>query len=182
MKRTLTKVKESKGDLLHLALLSLRTTPVDTNLPSPAELLQGRKMRNTLPDKSSSLSPLQTDTYEKLIARQNKQKEYFDCRGVRELPPLQTGEKVLTYEHNTGLWSPATVVEKCQEPRSYLLQTPNGGIRRRNHRDVRTLGRPPQQVNLADDHRPPKTPPPPPYREHNRQEEMHTTQDQGAEL
>ena len=170
VKRTLTKVKESNGDL-HLALLSLRTTPVDTNLPSPAELLQGRKMRNTLPDKSSSLSPLQTDTYEKLIARQNKQKEYFDCRGVRELPPLQTGEKVLTYEHNTGLWGPATVVEKCQEPRSYLLQTPNGGIRRRNRRDIRTLGRPPQQVNLEDAHRPPETPPPPPDWEPNRQEE-----------
>ncbi|XP_014671070.1 PREDICTED: uncharacterized protein K02A2.6-like isoform X3 [Priapulus caudatus] len=168
VKRTLTKVKESNGDL-HLALLSLRTTPVDTDLPSPAELLQGRKMRNTLPDKLSSLSAAQTDTYEKLIARQNKQKENYDCRGVKELPPLRTGEKVLTYEHNTGVWSPATVVEACREQRSYLIQTPNGGIRRRNRRDVRTLGCPPQHVNSEGDHRLPKAPPLPPDRAQDRQ-------------
>lgn len=156
VKRTLTKVQEAKGDL-HLALLSLRTTPVDTDMPSPDELLQGRKMRNTLPAKTDGLSPLQSEVYEKLIARQNRQKENFDNRGVKELPPLRAGEKVLAREHDTGLWSPATVVEKCQEPRSYLLQTPNGGIRRRNRRDLRSLSNPPRQMHFEDDH---GTPPP----------------------
>ncbi|XP_047502945.1 uncharacterized protein K02A2.6-like [Penaeus chinensis] len=48
VKNTIDKAKRSNKDP-EMALLTLRTTPLDSNLPSPAELLIGRKMRRTYP-------------------------------------------------------------------------------------------------------------------------------------
>ena len=48
VKRTLEKVAKDNGDP-HLALLYLRSTPVDSKLPSPAQLLQHRSFTDTLP-------------------------------------------------------------------------------------------------------------------------------------
>ena len=47
-KRTLEKIAKDNGDP-HLALLYLRSTPVDSKLPSPAQLLQHRSFMDTLP-------------------------------------------------------------------------------------------------------------------------------------
>ena len=47
MKKLFTKAKESGGDP-HLAMLCLRTTPIDHNLPSPCELLNGRRYKSNL--------------------------------------------------------------------------------------------------------------------------------------
>ena len=68
-----------------LALLCLRTTPIDSSLTSPAELLQGRKFRNNLPMKVYH-SPHLNEVYKKLQQRQERRKEVFDARGVRDLP------------------------------------------------------------------------------------------------
>ena len=38
--------------------------------------------------------------------------------------------------HPSSLWSPAVVHERCQEPRSYVLETPNGRMLRRNGRHI----------------------------------------------
>ncbi|XP_029636815.1 uncharacterized protein LOC115212115 [Octopus sinensis] len=47
VKRTLVKCQETKEDP-HLALLSLRVTPLRADMKSPAELLNGRKYKTTL--------------------------------------------------------------------------------------------------------------------------------------
>ena len=52
VKRTLEKVAKDNGDP-YLALLYLRSTPVDSKLPSPAQLLQRRSFMDTLPKISS---------------------------------------------------------------------------------------------------------------------------------
>ena len=52
VKKLFTKAKESGGDP-HLAMLCLRTTPIDHNLPSPCELLNGRRYKSNLPAISS---------------------------------------------------------------------------------------------------------------------------------
>ena len=44
VKKLFTKAKESGGDP-HLAMLCLRTTPIYHNLPSPCELLNGRRYK-----------------------------------------------------------------------------------------------------------------------------------------
>ena len=48
IKKTMKKAEESNADI-DLALLCLRTTPIDSNLPSPDELLYSRKPRSNLP-------------------------------------------------------------------------------------------------------------------------------------
>ena len=48
VKKLFTKAKENSGDP-HLAMLCLRTTPIDHNLPSPCELLNGRRYKSNLP-------------------------------------------------------------------------------------------------------------------------------------
>ena len=47
VKHVMKKSRQSGQDL-DLALLCLRTTPIDSKLPSPAELLNGRKAQSTL--------------------------------------------------------------------------------------------------------------------------------------
>ena len=47
VKRMLKKCKKTNQDI-HLALLNLRATPVDSRLPSPAEMLLGRPVRTLL--------------------------------------------------------------------------------------------------------------------------------------
>ncbi|XP_054769307.2 uncharacterized protein K02A2.6-like [Lytechinus pictus] len=140
IKSTLKKVKMTGGDP-DLALLCLRTTPIDSSLPSPAELLQGRKYRSNLPMKMHS--DHQSEIKEKLRQRQERQKDDFDRRGVRELPPLVPDQKVTVFDHVSETCAPATVIQKCQlEPRSYMIQTPNGSVLRRNRRDLRSLENP----------------------------------------
>ncbi|XP_033113071.1 uncharacterized protein K02A2.6-like [Anneissia japonica] len=50
IKKTLIKCKEAGQDP-NLALLAIRTTPIKDNSKSPAELLNGRKYKTTLPSK-----------------------------------------------------------------------------------------------------------------------------------
>ena len=50
VKKTILECKEVKEDI-DLALLALRTTPLSTNVASPAKLLNGRAFKSTLPGK-----------------------------------------------------------------------------------------------------------------------------------
>ena len=50
--QTIKKCKKEKQSL-HLAMLDLRATPVDSKLPSPAEILMGRPITTLLPSPTS---------------------------------------------------------------------------------------------------------------------------------
>ncbi|XP_029653414.1 uncharacterized protein K02A2.6-like [Octopus sinensis] len=70
VKRTLVKCRETKEDP-HLALLYLRATPLRADMKSPAELLNGRKYKTTLPTKIQP--PIdQEETRAKLAATQEQ--------------------------------------------------------------------------------------------------------------
>ena len=135
VKGVLTKAKESGSDP-YLALLCLRTTPVDQNLPSPAEILYSRKIRANLPFVSLK-TPNKTKRIRKALQdRQKSQKLYHD-RNARDLPRIKSGESVLLQKDNRGPWIPAKTLRHAEQPRSYIVETPDGGIYRRNRRHLR---------------------------------------------
>ncbi|GFS11854.1 transposon Ty3-I Gag-Pol polyprotein [Elysia marginata] len=66
-----------------------------------------------------------------LEQRQAVQKGYFD-RQAHDLPPLLENQQVSVQDTGTGLWSPVTIVKHSGEPRSYIIETPDGTTLRRN--------------------------------------------------
>ena len=134
VKNTLKKAKASALDP-DIALLCLRTTPVDHVIPSPAELLYTRKIQGNLPVKLSNPIAHKDIIHQRLEQRQAIQKEYHD-RHAHDLPPLITGQDVYVQNQQTGLWKPATVQAKCMEPRSYVVETDDGQTLRRNRRHI----------------------------------------------
>lgn len=84
MKKTFQKAKKSNTDP-NMALLCLWSTPIDSQLPSPSELLFGRQVQDTLPRKAKKNAS--RDVILRLQGRQAKQKYYFD-RSTKSLPNL----------------------------------------------------------------------------------------------
>ena len=76
VKKTMLKARQSSTDP-DLSLLCLHTTPIDNNLPSPAELLYSRQLRSNLPLLSSH-TPQDTAVHKNLHAHQRTQKKYHD--------------------------------------------------------------------------------------------------------
>ena len=128
-----------KQDDVFLALLSYRATSIPELGASPAELMFGRKIRTTLPVAPRCLVP-QTQDHEELRERdaawKERQRKNFDRHhGVRQLPELQPDEPVLVKLDDKRGWQlPAKIVGKCA-PRSYIVETPNGQLRR-NRRNL----------------------------------------------
>ena len=122
VKNLLQKCKESGSDP-QLAMLCLRTTPVDHHLPSPAELLNNRMYQSNLPGVSRPVILLNQQTDQeassKLQHRQILQKFYHD-RSAKELPPLPTGSSVSLFNPLNKKWEPGTV--QSQGPGPQILQ------------------------------------------------------------
>ena len=114
-----------------MTMLCLRATPIANNLPSPSELLNGRQYQTNLPTAGVRTDG---DTSDKLFERQLQQKLYHD-QSARELPPLIKEEPVRML--CDGKWEPARVVSQAEAPRSYNVETPAGGVYRRNRRHLR---------------------------------------------
>ena len=142
VKAALLKAKTTHRDP-DMALLCLRTTPIDHKLPSPAELLLGRVIQDNLPRKITRDASSEVVT-PRLEERQELQKFYHD-RSARQLPELTPGQRVTIQDQTTLKWKPAEVREKLAGvPRSYAVTTPNG----RELRRTRTHIRPAPQNNI----------------------------------
>lgn len=135
VKNCIRKAKQSKTDV-SMALLALRATPVDAKLPSPAELLTSRKYKANLPVKIGNRSHNKYEVGQRLQDRQIKQKYYHD-RNTKGLSSLSPGQNVFVQSQDTGKWSPGKIVSQRSEPRSYDIETPTGGILRRNRRHIK---------------------------------------------
>ena len=110
-------------------LLAYRSTPLACGF-SPAQLLMGRKIRNTVPMFHTQLSP-QWPNLEKLQARESnskvKQQLTFNNRHrATPLTQLESGTGVLVKD----LKCPGVVVEAAKTPRFYVVETPTSTIRR----------------------------------------------------
>lgn len=133
-KRAVKTVKHllKNADDPFLALLSYRSTPLPWCGMSPAELLMGRKIRTTLPQTTDSLVPQWPYLQEFRSANEEfkrKQKADHDRRHrVQDLPtiPDNTAVWVTTGGHHTT----GRTVTTAHTPRSYIVRTPSGEIRR----------------------------------------------------
>ena len=136
VKQVLKKAKVTSVDP-ELALLCIRSTPINNQIGSPANLLYGRTIRSNLPLRTSG----QEDTLSALKQRQEDQRYYYN-RSAKDRPEMQIGQTVGLQDPKTLKWMPGRIVDKCDEPRSYIVQTPNGSRLRRNQRFLKDLATP----------------------------------------
>ena len=118
-------VKE--GKLWNYGLLQYRTTPISSTLPSPLEMLTGRKPHSSLPQLPSSIDH-NMDTsriHQELLRRQPNN---ATSTGAMDLEP---GQPVFVKEVHGNVWRTATVDQPAAEPDSYWIRFPDDSILRR---------------------------------------------------
>lgn len=118
----------------YLSLLAYRATPL-ANGYSPAQLLMGRRLRTTVPQLPSMLLPELPDR-ERIAAveRERRQKDaaVFNKRHrARDLSPISPGTDVWMVD----MKAEGTVMSPHTAPRSYLVEGPQGVVRR-NRKDL----------------------------------------------
>ena len=134
-----------KNQDIYLALLTYRSTPLHNGY-SPSELLMGRKLRTQLPTLPNNLKPAvpkPIDDKENQY-RQNQEQNFNRRHRAKELPVLQPGDQVwLRDQQRYG-----QVIEKTQNPRSYLVKASNGSTVRRNRTAIVFTGK--EQLNTGE--------------------------------
>jgi hypothetical protein len=123
---------EDSGEDPYIALLNLRSTGRG-NLPSPSEILMGRKLNNRLPMTHKMLKPkiVSHKVREKLIDNKNKSKKHYD-KNATALPNLKNGQKVMFKKYPRSTWSQGYIKDFCTRPRSYIVEDENGNHYERN--------------------------------------------------
>ena len=130
VKSALQKTKTTNADP-NMALLCLRSTPIGNNLPSPAELLLGRKLQDNLP-RVIQRSYNSEDITKHLNERQEIQRLYHD-RSVKTLPVLPSGTSITIQDPVTQKIGTRDRKEKVETaPRLCMVTTQNGSELRHN--------------------------------------------------
>lgn len=113
----------------YLALLAYRTSPLQNGF-SPAELLMGRQLKTRLPVLPSHLKPLQKDPScvesREAIYREKQCGSFNTRHRATDLPPLDTGSSVYIRDMERD----GTVIQQTPSPRSYIVATDKGTVRR----------------------------------------------------
>ena len=139
-------LKKSKDP--YQSLMAYRATPLESGL-SPAELLMGRKIRTRIPTLPSMLMP--TWPYleqfrDKDSKLKTRQKRDFDNRHLaRDLPELPVGNPVWIVDQKVE----GKVIDKAGTPRSYMVESPNGKLRR-NRCHLKALPSPSPKSEITD--------------------------------
>ena len=108
----------------HLALLALQATPIDTKLPSQAELLYQCWLRTTILAKICNSDPSAIQVCELIDTHSEAAKAQTD-KHSKTLAPLYAGQPVAMYDTLQKIWVPPTVI--CVHPwDSYQVCTSNG--------------------------------------------------------
>ena len=108
----------------HLALLALQATPIDTKLPSPAELLYQHWLRTTILAKICNSDPSAIHVHEQINACSEAAKSQAE-KHSKTLAPLYAGQPVAMYDTLQKIWVPTTVIHVLPQ-NSYQVCTSNG--------------------------------------------------------
>ena len=114
------------GKLGNYGLMQYRTTPISSTLPSPLEMLTGRRPHSTLPQLPSSIGKnMETSRIqEELLRRQPN-----TSTGAHT--DLDPGQPVFVKEVSANVWKTTTVDQPAAEPDSYWVRFPDNAILRR---------------------------------------------------
>lgn len=141
------------------ALMVYRATPIAATGYSPAELMMGRRMKTTVPILPELLQPNWPD-YESAFNNDEATKRvyghhYDRHHGAKQLPPLQPGDAVRLKRDDERRWSAnGTVLARADAPRSFIVETSDGGVYRRNRKHLlKVPPEPPRTSETTDDHR-----------------------------
>ena len=116
-----------EGKPWNFGLLQYRTTPISSMLPSPLEMLTGRKPCLNLPQIPSSIGHnMDTSRIHKELLRRSPTTS--TSTGTTELEP---GQPVFVKEVHGIVWRTATVDQPAAEPDSYWVRFPDNSILRR---------------------------------------------------
>ena len=127
-----------------LAMLIYRATHLTTSIPSPAELLSGRKYRALLPTKSPIQNPHYQVVREQMMKDKIKMCKHYK-KTARDLPSLPQNQRVYVQVHpQCNQWVPATITKTpvASQPRLYSVESTKGAQLVRN----RCFIRPAQEI------------------------------------
>ena len=117
-----------EGKQWNFGLLQYWTTPISSTLPSPLEMLTGRKPCLNLPQIPSSIGHnMDTSRIHKELLRRQPTATSTST-GATELEPGQT---VFVKEVHGNVWRTATIDLPAAEPDSYWVRFPDNSILRR---------------------------------------------------
>ena len=109
----------------YMALLTYRSTPLPWCDLSPAELLMGRRMRNTLPQTKEQLIPswgYLPDFWKDRERKLEQKCNYDTCHQTRDLTLIPDDSQV--WIQSSSQPKPGRVVSSAGSPRSYIVVIP----------------------------------------------------------
>lgn len=122
-------IKKNKDEDIFLALLAYRTSPLEHGF-SPSELLMNRKLRSTLPILPSKLEETcnsRSEFLQKEKQLKNKLEYNYNKRhNAKNMETLNIGDSVWVVD----IRKYGRIIEICDEPRSYIVETDVGQYRR----------------------------------------------------
>ena len=110
-------------------LLDYRCTPISSEIPSPAEILFGRKLRSSISILPSQVMNDRISKQRELIAKKEG-KFYTNVRDFQDrikALPFEAGQNVWLQNSDSRKYEEAVIREKCREPNSYMVQIPATG-------------------------------------------------------
>ena len=133
-KKLMSKAVKDHRD--YLTVLDWRNTPTAGSQYSPVHELHSRETWTLLPTSEVLLLPaVATNVVDEIELKHQKAKVHYD-RGAKPLPDLQIGQTVNLQPLDRGnTWKTATTVSKRGDC-SYMLQTDEGYLYRRNRKFI----------------------------------------------
>ena len=110
-------------------LLDYRCTPISSEIPSPAEILFGRKFRSSISILPSQVLNDRISKQRELIAK--KEGKFYastqDFQDRIKALPFEAGQNVWLQDSDSRKFEEAVIRERCREPNSYMVEIPATG-------------------------------------------------------
>lgn len=149
--KSLLRKARRDGTDIYLSILNWRNTPTEASEYSPSQKLHSRRTRTTLPTTNELLQPEVVKHVDKEICFRRQHAKLWYDRSAKPLPELIIGQGVRMQPlEPSGQWRKAIVTKKVGE-RSYLAQTDDGKVYRRNRKYLRSTNEEPNTPNASED-------------------------------